>query len=54
MATSGDKLWGGRFDGKTDAAMEKFNASIGYDRRLCHVDVAVIIKIESFNEIVRD
>ena len=37
----GGKLWGGRFDGKTDPIMEKFNASIDYDRRLCYVDLQV-------------
>ena len=29
------KLWGGRFSGKTDPVMEQFNASIGYDKRMC-------------------
>ena len=38
------KLWGGRFNGTTDAVMERFNASITYDRRLCFVDIQVIIE----------
>uniref|UniRef100_A0AAY4BVT1 Argininosuccinate lyase n=1 Tax=Denticeps clupeoides TaxID=299321 RepID=A0AAY4BVT1_9TELE len=39
MASSGTKLWGGRFVGDTDPIMEKFNASITYDRRLWAADV---------------
>ncbi len=35
----GSKLWGGRFTGKTDPHMEKFNASIGFDQRMADVDV---------------
>ena len=38
------KLWGGRFNGTTDAVMERFNASITYDRRLCFVDIQVSIE----------
>ena len=33
------KLWGGRFTGKTDPVMEKFNASISFDRRLRQADL---------------
>lgn len=33
------KLWGGRFVGAVDPIMEKFNASIAYDRQLWEVDV---------------
>ena len=33
------KLWGGRFTGKTDPLMEKFNASINFDKRLWAVDL---------------
>lgn len=33
------KLWGGRFTGKTDPMMEKFNASIGFDQQLWRVDI---------------
>ncbi|KAM9729718.1 argininosuccinate lyase [Menidia menidia] len=40
MASSeGNKLWGGRFVGDTDPVMEKFNASIGYDRRMWDADI---------------
>lgn len=35
-----NKLWGGRFTGATDPLMEKFNASINFDRRLWRVDIA--------------
>ncbi|XP_018586145.1 argininosuccinate lyase [Scleropages formosus] len=38
-APEGNKLWGGRFVGSTDPIMEKFNASIGYDRRLWDADI---------------
>ena len=34
-----DKLWGGRFSEKTDKLLEKFSASIGYDRRLYLYDI---------------
>ncbi|MGE5589893.1 MAG: argininosuccinate lyase [Bacillota bacterium] len=34
------KLWGGRFAGTTDAAVEAFTASIGFDRRLAEDDLA--------------
>jgi len=33
------KLWGGRFTGATDPLMEAFNASIGFDKRFCIVDI---------------
>jgi argininosuccinate lyase len=33
------KLWGGRFTGKTDPLMEQFNASIHFDKRLWKVDI---------------
>ena len=39
MAQVPDKPWGGRFDGSTDRLMEKFNASIGFDRKLYRVDI---------------
>nr|CAD7570657.1 unnamed protein product [Timema californicum] len=35
----GAKLWGGRFSKGTDPLLEKLNASIGYDKRLCLEDV---------------
>ena len=33
------KLWGGRFVGAVDPLMEKFNASISFDKKLCYVDL---------------
>jgi len=33
------KTWGGRFKEETDEALERFNASIGFDRRLYRQDV---------------
>jgi argininosuccinate lyase len=33
------KLWGGRFEKPTDALMEKFNASFGFDWRLYDADI---------------
>ncbi|EWM26858.1 argininosuccinate lyase [Nannochloropsis gaditana] len=38
MATK--KLWGGRFSGKVDPIMEKFNNSLVFDRRMWAVDLA--------------
>jgi argininosuccinate lyase len=38
--STGGKLWDGRFGAATDALMERFNASIGVDRKLLEVDVA--------------
>jgi argininosuccinate lyase len=34
------KLWGGRFTGKTDPIMEKFNNSIGYDKIMWREDIS--------------
>ena len=34
-----DKLWGGRFSEPTDAFVERFTASVGFDRRLYHHDI---------------
>ncbi len=34
-----EKLWGGRFEGRTDAAVERFTASIHFDRALAHFDL---------------
>ncbi len=34
-----NKLWGGRFTGKTDPLMEKFNASINFDKRMWAADI---------------
>ncbi|RYH05755.1 argininosuccinate lyase, partial [archaeon] len=36
---SAQKLWGGRFTGATDPIMEKFNNSIGYDKKLWQEDI---------------
>lgn len=33
------KLWGGRFDEALDPLMERFNASIGFDKRLWEADI---------------
>ena len=35
------KLWGGRFTGKTDPLMEKFNESLPFDRRMWAEDIRV-------------
>jgi len=35
-----DKLWGGRFSEPTDAFVEDFTASVGFDRRLYRNDIA--------------
>jgi len=35
-----EKLWDARFSGRPDGLMDRFNASIGFDRRLAEVDVA--------------
>ena len=34
------RLWGGRFDGQTDALVHRYHASIGFDVRLYDEDVA--------------
>ncbi|KAJ4928698.1 hypothetical protein JOQ06_004324 [Pogonophryne albipinna] len=40
-STEGNKLWGGRFVGDTDPIMERFNASIAYDKRMSRNDQVV-------------
>lgn len=35
----GAKLWGGRFEGTVDPVMEKFNASISYDKTMWKQDI---------------
>ena len=35
------KLWGGRFTGKTDPLMEKFNESLPFDKRMWAQDIRV-------------
>ena len=37
---SSDKPWGGRFPDSTDAFVEAFTASVGFDRRLYRYDIA--------------
>ena len=43
LCTKSNKLWGGRFVGKVDPLMERFNASIDFDKRLCLVDAKASI-----------
>lgn len=38
------KLWGGRFTGKTDPLMEKFNESLPFDKRMWAEDIQVICR----------
>lgn len=40
-AGSERKLWGGRFTGKTDPLMEKFNESLPFDKRMWAEDIRV-------------
>lgn len=40
----GAKLWGGRFTGKTDPLMEKFNNSLPFDKRLWDADITGSVK----------
>ncbi|MCH8082775.1 MAG: argininosuccinate lyase [Myxococcales bacterium] len=35
-----EKLWGGRFEGQTDASVERFTASIHFDRALARFDLS--------------
>jgi argininosuccinate lyase len=41
MDRNGEKLWGGRFEQATDAAVERFTASIHFDRALARYDLRV-------------
>ena len=34
------KLWGGRFEKKTDGLVDDFHSSITFDQRLYHQDIA--------------
>lgn len=43
IITQGNKLWGGRFSGDVDPEMNKFNASIGFDKRMWKEDIMVIL-----------
>lgn len=47
----GRKLWGGRFTGKVDPEMDKFNASIGFDKRMWREDIMVMT--EKLSEIYK-
>ena len=40
MGEAEKKPWSGRFDKASESAMERFNASIGFDRRLYRADIA--------------
>ncbi|XP_068187557.1 argininosuccinate lyase [Antennarius striatus] len=57
-STEETKLWGGRFVGKTDPIMEKFNASISYDQRMWDADVrgskAYVKALEKANLVTTD
>ena len=35
-----EKLWGGRFSKTTDEMINEFQASIGFDKRMYHEDIA--------------
>jgi argininosuccinate lyase len=39
QGSASGKLWGGRFEGRTDAAVERFTASIQFDRALARYDL---------------
>ncbi|AET38448.1 argininosuccinate lyase ARG4 Ecym_2749 [Eremothecium cymbalariae DBVPG len=39
MSTKKQKLWGGRFTGKTDPLMHFYNASLPYDSKMCKADL---------------
>ena len=39
MASDSSKPWGGRFSEPTDAFVERFTASVGFDARLYHYDI---------------
>ena len=39
MSEGGGKLWGGRFTEATDAFVERFTASVGFDQRLARHDI---------------
>lgn len=44
------KLWGGRFEGAVDPVMEKFNASISYDKAMWKHDIEVRVSIMQVTE----
>src|SRR5680860_1396552 len=47
QATTSEKLWGGRFSEPTDAFVERFTASVGFDQRLYHHDIIGSIALAS-------
>ena len=47
-AASEKKLWGGRFTGKTDPLMEKFNESLPFDKRMWAEDIRVGGQLKAF------
>lgn len=57
-SSEGSKLWGGRFSGDTDAIMEKFNASISYDKRMWDADIrgskAYVLALQKANLVTED
>ncbi|KAH9502910.1 hypothetical protein Btru_074762 [Bulinus truncatus] len=56
--TEGNKLWGGRFTGAVDPLMEKFNASIHFDKRMWKADLqgskAYVLALHKANLISSD
>lgn len=52
------KLWGGRFTGNIDPVMQKFNASISYDKRMWEEDIkgslAYVKGIQKINLVTAD
>lgn len=61
LDTPAAKLWGGRFDEPTDAFVEAFTASVGFDQRLYREDIAgsiaharMLAKVGVLSEAERD
>lgn len=44
-STPEKKLWGGRFTGKVDPLMERFNESLPFDKRMWREDLQVIFDL---------
>ncbi len=40
MSNKDTRMWGGRFNEPTDEFVQRFTASVGFDRRLAHADIA--------------
>jgi len=47
-ASKKQKLWGGRFSGATDPLMDKFNASLPFDKILYSADITASQVSSSF------